>query len=230
MRSLSSLSLFAAVMVLLWVSGSAVSASPEGLPISFTTSDGVKIGGRLFGSGRTGVVLGHMFPVGQETWWPFSKYLATKGYTALTFDFRGYPASGGKQDIAVIDRDMEAAYLYLKPKVDRVALVGASMGGMAALVVAARQPVAGVIAVSAPTQFRGFDALAVVGRVTAPKLFIASSGDGSAPQSVDAFMKAAKGSKQQKIFPGEAHGVFIFDTDNSRAFTDLMVQFLAGLE
>jgi pimeloyl-ACP methyl ester carboxylesterase len=89
--------------------------------------------------------------------------MAQAGFRTLTFDFRGYGESGGEKDVAAIDRDMEGAYRYLiGRKIRPVYLVGASMGGTAALIVAARVPVPGVATLSAPATFAGLDAAAAV--------------------------------------------------------------------
>ena len=65
-------------------------------PVSFTTSDGVRLSGRVFGpqSAGAGVVLTHMLPAYQTSWFPEAAHLADEGYRVLTFDLRGY-CSGG---------------------------------------------------------------------------------------------------------------------------------------
>lgn len=224
MRKIASFILLCTATIGAWA------AAADGVKVTFSSADGVRLSGRLFGNGRTGVVLGHMYPTDQKSWWPFAALLAAKGYTALAFDFRGYGESSGEPVIAQIDRDMEAAYSFLKPKVDRIVVAGASMGGTAALKVAARQPVAGVIAISAPTGFKGLNALVDVPRITAPKLFIASSGDTFAAASVGDFMRAAKDPKQEQIFSGAYHGTYIFGTEYDAVLTQLFLAFLGGLK
>ena len=116
----------------------------EPQPVDFKAIDGVPLRGYLFGQGSTGVILAHMYPADQKSWFPLAYKLAEKGYLAMTFDFRGYGESGGEKVIAEIDRDLEGAHQFLRPKVKKVFLVGASMGGTAAIRVAARHPTAGV--------------------------------------------------------------------------------------
>ena len=87
-----------------------------------------------------------------------------RGYRTLTFNFRGYcpggdaGCSGGETDLAVLWRDVQAAVRYLRSTgIPRVAVIGASMGGTAALVAAA-QPTARIGAVatlSAPIAIGG---------------------------------------------------------------------------
>ena len=65
----------------------------------------------------------------------------------------------------------------------RIILVGASMGGTAALVAATNIDLAGVAAVSAPREFSGLDALRAVRQLEIPALFVAGRRDGkSAPR------------------------------------------------
>ena len=152
--------------------------------VSFNTSDGIRLEGRLFGQSQTGVVLAHMFPADQSSWWNFAQELDEEGYMALTFDFRGYGGSGGDQDIKLIDRDVEAAFEFLGEQGARaVFLAGASMGGTASLKLAARQAVSGVISLSAPIEFKGLSLEDE--QVQVPVLLLASQGDRGATKSVN---------------------------------------------
>ena len=134
--------------------------------VSFEASDGVRLEGRLFGpdDATAGVVLAHMLPADQTSWYAFAERMGAAGYRALTFDFRGYCPGGdagcseGKQDPSAIWQDVQGAVDYLRRQgVQRVGLVGASMGGTASLVVAG-QPEADIMAVatlSAPAAIEG---------------------------------------------------------------------------
>ncbi len=155
-------------------------------PVSFMTQDGYEIQGRLFGEGETGVVLTHMFPADQTSWWEFAQALAEEGYLALAFDFRGYRDSGGDKEIELIDQDVVGALAFLRAQgALEVFLVGASMGGTASLKVAAQRgnEVAGVVTLSAPIEFEGIN---VTGqRVEVPVLLLAAKGDRSAARNVN---------------------------------------------
>src|SRR4051794_8081498 len=74
---------------------------PEG-EVSFETADKVKLSGLVFGRGDTAVILAHMMASEQSAWQPFAQELAEKGYTALTFDFRGNGKSGGKLNFVAL--------------------------------------------------------------------------------------------------------------------------------
>ena len=58
--------------------------------------------------------------------------------------------------------------------IEKMFLVGASMGATASLVVGAQVPVAAVVSISAPGQFPPLDAVAAVPELHVPKLFIVS--------------------------------------------------------
>jgi pimeloyl-ACP methyl ester carboxylesterase len=216
------------------VPGEATAAPVTSAAISFVTDDGLTIKGRLFGSGETDVVFAHMYPNDQQAWWGFASEVAGQGYAALTFDFRGYGETGGSKDIARIDRDVAAAVRYLREHgYQRVILVGASMGGTAALKVAARDEfkglVAGVAAVSAPQAFEGLAAQDDVAAIKVPMLFVASEGDGSAVDSLEALYEKASGSKHQQLYSGDAHGTGLLESEHAAEFKALLFDFFRSV-
>ncbi len=204
-------------------------ATAESQDVSFETADGVTIRGHRFGDGESLVILAHMRPSDQTSWFDFAAELAAAGYSALTFDFRGYGESEGDQELSKIDLDLEAAIEEMSGAgYDNIYLVGASMGGTAALVVAARQGVAGVVAISAPAEFEGLNAEEVIGQVSEPKLFIASEGDSSAMVSLDSLFELAPEPKEKKVFSGSAHGTKLLEGDHAEEFKGLILAFLSG--
>lgn len=195
---------------------------------SFDASDGVTLRGHLFGEGDTLVILAHMRPSDQSSWYGFAAELAEKGYSALTFDFRGYGESEGEKELSKIDLDVEAAVKAMRAEgYERIYLVGASMGGTASLIVAAREDVAGVVTVSAPAKFEGLDAETAVSEVTEPKLFIASEGDASAFSSLETLFEPAPDPKEQKVFEGSAHGTKLLGGDKAAELKAAIVAFLS---
>ena len=200
--------------------------------VAFQTDDGVTVRGHVYsspGPQRRAVILAHMFPNDQRAWQAFAPELAAIGIAALTFDFRGYGETGGSKDAAKIDLDLDAAVRFLKSRdYPLVYLVGASMGGTAALKVAARQDLAGVVSVSAPTNFMGLDARQDVASVSERKLFIASRGDGDAPAAVTFFMQSAPDPKQSQLFDGSAHGSELLQGASAGAFERLVIDFVSN--
>ena len=207
--------------------------------ITFRSTDGVKLDGRLFGpdKGSAGVVLAHMFPADQSAWYFFADRLGDLGYRVLTFDFRGYCPGGdagcseGEKNIPAIWQDVEGAAAALRSKgVTRLALVGASMGGTASLIVAAKQgrDIDAVITLSAPPTFEGLDAGPdVLAEVSAAKLFIAGNGDISAAQAVDAFYGQSLQPKRPVILTTDDHGTDILSGNQAGIVSTEMINWLA---
>ncbi|MEE8337049.1 MAG: alpha/beta fold hydrolase [Dehalococcoidia bacterium] len=183
---------------------------------SIETADGLRLDARLFDAGPERlVVLLHMFPADQQSWASFASELQASGQaSALTLDFRGYGASEGPKDVGKIDRDVRAALAFARGRgYEQVALVGASMGGTAAIVVAAAEPVAGLITLSAPSEFRGLDAAAVVAEVDAPLVVFASRGDTAAAHALGEFVELAglPEPDRARLWEGRDHGTDLLD-------------------
>lgn len=148
--------------------------------VRFSAADRTSIAGHRFGSGKTFVVLVHQRNGTLCQWVPYAQRLARLGYSALAIDLRnngdsqsrGYPANmryGG---------DVAAAVRYARARgARRVFLMGASLGGSAAIDGAAnaRPAVDGVISVSGAADL--VDAIAAVEHVSVPSLFIAGARD-----------------------------------------------------
>lgn len=195
--------------------------------VPFITEDGVVLRGRRFGDGDIYVILTHMFPSDQTSWYPFARVLAEEGYTALTLDFRGYGVSEGEKVIEEISKDVNAALTLAQSSgAKQVFLMGASMGGTAALKLAATESVAGVVAISAPLEFMGLNVEQDIGEVEEPKLIVASEDDRSAAIYASKLYELANGDKELKIYPGSAHGTAIFSSEDGNALQALLLDFL----
>ena len=191
--------------------------------------DPIVLDGRVFGHGDVGVILAHMRPADQASWFDFATELGRTGdYTALTFDFRGYGESTGDKQFDRIDTDLEAAFEYMQDELglDTIFVVGASMGGTAALVAGPRIDSAGIVSISSPSQFPQVDAELTVGEITEPKLFVTSEDDVPAFRSQERFWELAQAPKEQHIFPGDAHGTDILLTEHGPELERLIIDFM----
>lgn len=199
--------------------------------IRFRTDDGIELAGDLRGSGPTAVVLAHMFPADRTSWSDLGSLLARRGYRSLALDFRGYGRSGGERDIPEIWRDVLAAVEALRERgARRIVLVGASMGGTASLIAAARAEVHGVVTLSAAGTFMGLSAPPeVLQAVDEPKLFIAAQGDGSAAATAQTFYETASGAKRLEIVTGADHGTDLLEGRQGETARSLILDFLTGL-
>ena len=184
--------------------------------VAFQASDGVDLDGRLFGDGTTAVVLAHMRPADQRSWFGFADRLAGQGYLVLTFDFRGYCPGGeagcssGEVEISELWRDVLGAIDLVRSEgATNVALIGASMGGTASLVAAAQQgtDVEAVVTLSAPISIEGLAADGtLLQQVSANKLFIAGVGDGAAAADAEELYAISPPPKRVEIVPADDHG------------------------
>jgi alpha-beta hydrolase superfamily lysophospholipase len=204
----------------------------RGEAIRFTTDDGVRLTGELRGDGQVGVVLAHMFPADRTSWSSFATFLADDGFRTLAFDFRGYGGSDGEKDISEIWRDVVAAVRALRERgAVRVVVVGASMGGTAALLAANQEPVDGVVTLSAPSTFMGLTAPPeTLAGVTAAKLFVAADGDGTAAQTAQGFFEQSPPPKRVEIVTGTEHGTDLLEGRQSEQVRRLIAGFLEGID
>ncbi len=208
-------------------------AEEEELPaegeVTFMTEDNIKLNGNIFGSGNKWVILSHMFPTDQTSWFEFAEMLKENGYIVLTYDFRGYGKSGGSQDVSKLDIDLTAALTYIRQyNPELTYLMGASMGGTASLVVASKERIDGVISFSSPDEFEGISAINVIGDIVAAKLFIASQGDENAARSATEMYEKSMEPKFLEILEGNSHGTFIFEEEpkNAEKVKELVLNFL----
>lgn len=218
----------AACVALFLAAGCGGGADSTARVVRFTSDDGVELVGDVRGEGTTGVVLAHMFPTDRSSWEPFAERLAGEGYLTLAFDFRGFGDSGGERAIAEIWRDVVAAADALRSRgVERVVLVGASMGGTASLVAASRSQIDGVVTVSAPTTFEGLTAGPdVVRAVQAPKLFVAANGDSAAADAAQSFYTDAPPPKRVEILSGDQHGTELLEGPQGELVRNVILDFL----
>jgi len=186
--------------------------------VRFDGADGLRLAGRLFGpdDAAAGVALAHGLSGDQSDWFVFADRLAGEGYRVLTFNFRGYcpgdeaGCSEGDRDIASTPDDVRAAVAELRAQgARRIAVVGSSMGGTAALIAAAAEgdDLEAVITLSAPTSI---DALAagpdVLERIRAATLFLAGTGDVTAAQAAEAFFNASAQPNRYLLLTTDDHG------------------------
>jgi dipeptidyl aminopeptidase/acylaminoacyl peptidase len=119
----------------------------EGITGVTFDSDGHRLVGTLYlargEEPKPTVLLLHGCP-GLEKNLDLAVLLRDRGWNSLLFHYRGCWGSAGRYDLRTVPRDVAAAVEYLcgSPAVDsrRIAVVGHSMGGWAAIVTAAAEP------------------------------------------------------------------------------------------
>jgi pimeloyl-ACP methyl ester carboxylesterase len=206
--------------------------------VTFESSDGVRLAGRMFGpqGAIAGVVLAHMQPADQSSWFEFADQLGGMGYRTLTFDFRGYCPGGdggcseGNKDISAIWQDVAGAVGVLRTEgVRRIGLVGASMGGTASLVFASQSGanIDAIVTLSAPNAIEGLTAGPdVLQTVDAAKLFLAGNADANAAETAQALYDESILPKRVEILTTADHGTDILEGSQAEIARNLIVGWL----
>jgi pimeloyl-ACP methyl ester carboxylesterase len=189
----------------------------KGGELWFHAADGTKLVGHRFGKGTTAVILAHQSEGDLCDWVPYARRLAARGYFVFPIDFRGYgfstPAFGKRAER--FPQDVAAAVKALRGLgKKKIYVVGASMGGIAALAAAPgiTPPLAGVVSVSSPTRFRGMDGIAAGKKLRVPVLYLAATEDDNAgydfSEDAEALHAAAVSTQNQlELLPGPLHGI-----------------------
>jgi alpha-beta hydrolase superfamily lysophospholipase len=218
--------------------GSPVHACVGGDELRFRAPDGVRLVGHRFGGAkpkprRTAVVLAHMSVGDLCQWAPFARRLARQGLFVFPFDLRGHGLSEGAVDHSQAATDLAGAVRTVRRLGARkVVVVGASLGGIAALVAAPRlgKSIAGVAAVSSPAAIAGeLDAMPAVPQLTVPTLYVAASADQNPPYDFAADARAlyeatGTAAKRLALVDGSLHGVFL--VDGSTSVRNLLLAFI----
>jgi uncharacterized protein len=125
------------------------------------TRDGVQLAARSWltaSSAEAAVVVVHGFSASSTD--PHVEATAVALHAldldVVTYDARGHGASGGASTLGDLERhDVAAAVEAARERTDRVIVVGASMGAIAALRYAAEDPsLTGIVSVSCPARWR----------------------------------------------------------------------------
>lgn len=191
--------------------------------VSFPTADGGMVDADLYGSGTRGVVFAHGAIFNKQSWAPLARRIASHGMRALAIDFRGYGMSRSGSDPNALDQDVLAAVRWLhKQGVEKVSVVGGSMGGGAAGKAATEVNLGEIdkLVLLSPMPIDNPEVLKA-----ASILYIASRNEGLAP-TVRAQYKRAPEPKKLILLDGSAHAQNIFDTDQAQNLSDAITKFL----
>ena len=200
-----------AVLALLALSLPALAQVPvPGEIVTFAAEDGTELSGVWRGTSDRVVILSHQTDIRQEGWDPLVAALDAAGYATFTYNFRGQPPSGGVRDIKLLDNDLRGAIAYAQARgAAHLTLVGASMGGIATVVVAAQTDVDAYVIIAAPRAFGGLAASdEALQASTAAKLFINSERD-HYNRDTRHMAEAAAEPKTLSLYPGSFHGLLL---------------------
>jgi esterase/lipase len=145
----------------------------------------VPLDGAIVGRGPVAVVLLHEYPGPMYDWWPYAVYLAHHGVQALLFDFRclglsSCPPRARADPVA----DVAGAMRVLRSRGARsIALVGASLGGVVAVIAGARLNPAAIVDLSGERDLTGLlpgrrlSSCAAAAQLRVPALFAVARDD-----------------------------------------------------
>lgn len=194
--------------------------------IRFRAADRTRLAGHRFGRGTTAVVFAHERRGGACDWIPYARRLARLGYLTIAFDFRGYGASQRSAKSRFPADVIAAARLSRSLGAKKVVLVGASMGGTAALVAAAnaRPAVDGVVAVSAPSFYGDMNGVPAVRKLGMPVLYLVGDKDAAfADESRTLYAATGSAVKTLEIMDSSSHGIRLASEPGPRSLIERFV-------
>lgn len=190
------------------------------------TADGERIYAAELGRGARGVVVGHELGANLCSWLSVGGDLADAGFHVLLVDFRGFGLSPRPRTPWNLPADLAAAAAELRRRgATRVALVGGSMGGTAALVAGAtlRPAVAAVVCVSGGGDLADFlggphgpiDATRQAAHLRVAVLLMAARADPAVPKGYYASLLRRSPSRDEALalYPGGAHASSLLDAN-----------------
>jgi len=204
----------------------------------FEAADGTKLDGAELGAGPRGVLFLHESPddlCGSE---PYAAEVAGRGFHVLIIDLRAFGLShrGPRGGIRGAVADVRGAVDELKRLgAERVAVVGASYGGAAAVATAPElgSEIDGVVSISGELDLGSaqLHALAAVPRITVPLLIMGSRNDHYLDQEdARTMLRAAVSSRAQLVeFDGSAHGWNILASSQKQRAYEFLIGFLRSV-
>ena len=204
----------------------------------FEAADGTKLDGAELGSGERGVVFLHESPSDLCGWEPYAAEVAKRGFHVLIIDLRAYGLSqrGPRGGVRGAVADIRGAVRELERLgAERVAVVGASYGGAAAVAAAPQlwSEVAGIVSLSGELDLPAaqLHPLAAVSEITLPLLIMSSRKDPYLDEDDSRLMlrAAVKSRAQLVLFDGDAHGWDLLAPPHQQRGYQFLISFLRSV-
>lgn len=207
--------------------------SPTAQPVLIDAGKGISLTGTLYGNGATAVIFSNMGANHQSDWTRLAEQVAQRGYMALTYDNRYWVNPTKIQDDLRKDvpDDLRAAVRFARAQgAQRIVLIGASLGSMASVKVAAELNPAAVVLMASPIDQMNLPFLVTsndVRAIAAPKLFVVAEKDEIGfTDDVTKMYEMARTPKQLMVFKGTAHGADVFKSVEGDAVRQRILAFL----
>ncbi|MFF2494878.1 alpha/beta hydrolase family protein [Agromyces sp. NPDC058064] len=191
------------------------------------------------GEGATTAIFAHQRNQDGCGFWPYASTLAERGVQVLLVNSCGYGETECPREANHVvddgaDAILAAAEWAREHGAERVVVVGASMGGTAAIVAGGRDGddgvLDGVVDLSGPLAFRGYDSLDDAPALTAPILLAVAPDDTTV--GVDELQQLADATASDDvtiIADGVGHGWAMLTTGTAfNAFADRVTAFITG--
>jgi len=191
--------------------------------VNFKTQDNATIYGNYQQRGNHAVLLAHGAIFDKHSWGEFEQRLIKDNYSVLAIDFRGYNKSTLGDSPSALYEDILAGVRFLsnKQKIDKVTVLGASMGAIAAskaAVYAKNGEIDQLILLSPPQVYKPE-------KLKGQVLFIASEEENLA-KGLESSFKKVTSPKKLELIPGNAHAQHIFKTSKAEVLTGIVLGFL----
>ncbi len=219
-----------ALMALTLIIGAAsAQESPEPVLVELIAEDGVALSGAYYVSSvgdGSAVLLLHQLYTTRASWTPLIQPLLDAGYHVLAVDVRGYGSSKARINWAqaVIDSRQWAEWLAGQASVERIYIMGSSMGSALALNACnTYDSCKGAVAISAGLAYYGLsvsDALAA----DFPKLLVYADRDRYPALLAPHVAALENPAIEQKVFVGRTHGMDLFTQ-----YPDLIAQVIGWM-
>ena len=201
-------------------------AGPGVEVITIRVMDDSPLDARLWVRDRKRLVLYlHEYYRTQRDWWPEAAAGAEGDPSAMTLDLRGHGDSGGDhQDFELMAGDVRTVLAFARARgYERVAIVGAGMGGTVAALVGRDEPGISVVGLSLPADFAGLEALEASAAIGPRLTIVAAREDLSARESLEQIARDARLEPSRALLlPGRAHGIALLRGESAEATRRVM--------
>lgn len=192
-------------------------AAPGAEAITVRAADDRPLDARLWVRDPTRLVIYlHEYQRTQRDWWDEAARGLPGDPSTMTLDLRGHGDSGGDhQDFSLMAGDVRTVIGYARSRgYQRIALVGAGLGGTVGALVARDEPAVTVVGLSLAADFAGLDALEAATASASRLTIVASRDDLSARESLEQIARTAHlDGSRAVLLPGRAHGRTLLSTD-----------------
>lgn len=200
--------------------------------VTFNTPDGAVITGELYGSGNTAVIFSVMGNC-KMGWRELAWLTAAQRLMAFTYSWRDCGPSGPVSETLLFQNflnDTRGAIDFVRERgADKIILAGASLGGIASAKLAIESNASGLIIFASPRTIPGREISIEAEDMDTgiPKLFLTAEDDAVVPASRtrELFDLAAE-PREWQVFPGDAHGTDLFESQNGREVQEQILAFI----